>query len=167
MFVETFTLLCVLLTIHVVLHRIFFAYGKQTPKLVLVYAAGIIPLLWLIATTPRQQGLVVSSAIFYLFISTLICYWYVSLFVNHETPASMILSSFVKRKHQTIAQIRRLFTKKGLIDDRLGDLVKTRLIRVKGRIVSVTRWGRYMSGIERLYRYILHGQSHKDEIWIR
>jgi membrane-bound ClpP family serine protease len=80
-------------------------------------------------------------------------------YLGGETPASMILSSYKKKRSQTARELESLFTTRGLIWKRVDDLEKAGLVTQKNNHLRVTPKGQSVASCIRLYQAVFNRKT--------
>ena len=88
-----------------------------------------------------------------LFFLIAICF-YLALSQGTELPSSVILASFQTKKQQTGTDLIRLFTDKGLIGNRLSDLLAWKLVKRQDSQLMLTGTGKLLWRIMEAYRRV-------------
>lgn len=142
---------------HIVLHRVLALRRIRTVHTVWSYVLGGILLGMIIS-----KGLLsypVSAVCVYVLLSIGMSIVYISFFLGAQTPASIILDAFLKRKTLSKKAIVSLFTKKHIFEKRIENLISFTLVEKNGmRYVSTVR-GRYIAGAIRMYQRIFNRPS--------
>ncbi len=94
--------------------------------------------------------------IVYALVSLLLFVTYLSVFLGGQTPASMILDAFEKKKSLTDKQIRSLFTEDSLLWKRMDDLIAAGLVSTKGSMYKTTFRGQLINRFFTWYRDLIH-----------
>jgi hypothetical protein len=153
-FIYVIGVFAVFLLFHGALHRFFIHWEKKRIALNLIYLLGFI-VLWIL----WRRGLVslpFSSSCIYLLMSLFVSYFYMTFFLAGETPSSIILDSFLRKKQQARSELLHLFSEQGLVLNRLDDLISTHLIIQKKDVYRVTSKGRILAVCIFLYEYLFH-----------
>jgi hypothetical protein len=146
------TLIC-----HALVHRILLHRGIITLKTTGLYIAGFMTLVAIHTSGRFKEELFFTSMTLYIFSSLLVFFWYSSIFLVHETPAAMILYSFEKKKRQSLKDLVNLFSRQGLLEDRLCDLESSELVRVQHRLLHPTAAGSFVARAGIIYRKLFYG----------
>lgn len=139
---------------HIVLHRVLALWGIRSVRTVWCYVVGGM-LLGIII----YKGLLsypVSAACVYILLSIGISITYVSFFLGAQTPASIIINTFSKRRTLSKKSIISLFTKKHIFEKRIENLMSFKLVRKNGMRYGATANGRYIAGTIRAYQRIFN-----------
>lgn len=113
------------LVLHIIIHRV----GIRSIKNSIVFGFGYFFI----------SG--VSSIVIYSLLSLLWVILYLTPLLGGESPTSMILESFKKKRQQTASDLVNLFTNTGLIWKRIDDLRSSGLIVKNGAGYVVTMKG--------------------------
>lgn len=143
-------LLCFLFSfvLHIAAHRIIRlrSIAAYLAGLVLLYVfgrLGYIALPW-------------SSGALYILLSATAVLFYFAISLGTETPSSIILSSFKRNKRQTFENLTALFTDKGLILNRIDDLMQSKLVTRHERTFFLTGRGKIIWRVMEAYRRVFH-----------
>ena len=136
------------LILHIVAHRIIRlrSIGVYLAGAVLLYGfgrMGSIALPW-------------SSGFLYILLSATVILFYLAISLGTEIPSSIILQSFQRKKHQTLNELAALFTNKGLIRERLDDLIQSAMVSRREGVLTLTLRGRVLWRIMEIYRWVFH-----------
>lgn len=146
-------LLCFLtaFTLHILLYRrvrvtivgVIFVYALGTLLLCVFGKIGLIALPW-------------SSVFLYILLSAAAVLFYFATSLGTEIPTSIILKSFKRKKMQTIEELIALFTDKGLIFDRIDDLIQSKMVKRQEQKLKLTWRGNIIWRVLETYRWIFH-----------
>jgi hypothetical protein len=131
------------LLLHIVIHRIFTRRGILTFKSTATYVVGLTVVVFFAIRGLLQPP--ITSVLLYSLLSLVAIMFYLTPYLGGETPASMILGSFKKRKQQSFADLVNVFTNTGLIWKRIEDLQTAGLIKKTGTNYLVTPKGKIVS----------------------
>lgn len=143
-------ILCFLFSfvLHAAAHRII------RLKSVFMYVAGALLLYWFgmigYISFPRSAGFL------YILLSATAILFYLETSLGTETPSSIILESFKRKRQQTFKDLTALFTDKGLIGKRINGLVQSKLVSTYGGTLKLTGRGRAVWRVMETYRQIFH-----------
>jgi len=104
----------------------------------------------------RPSHYVFTSLVLYMLLALTASLFYLGPYLGGETPASMILASFKKKKRQTEADLMHLFTDSGLFWKRVDDLKRSGLIEVRRAKYITTTKGRASIYCISLYQRVFH-----------
>lgn len=149
-------LFCFILSfiLHAIVHRTLVRRGQVARISVLSYAIGGV----VVALLFHQYALSypLSSLMLFILLSLVIIYFYFALSLGGETPASMILASYAKKKRQTKIQLVSLFTDHGLLWKRLDDLEQSGCICHKQGKYMPTAKGKVIIFAISVYQFVFH-----------
>ena len=142
------------LGLHVLVHRVLWTRGIVTMKSMAVYIPGpvVILLLWKIGILAYP----LSSVVLYMLILSAFAPMYLAMTLEGQTPASLILAAFSRKKTRTFRELSALFTEKGLFWDRIDTLLLSGFIRKKADRYTVTPRGQLIVGFMTWYRVIFN-----------
>lgn len=137
-------LFCFLISfiLHVLLRKhipVLIAYMAGACLLFVFVRMGLIQLPW-------------SSGLLFMLLSCTAMLFYIAISLGTELPTSIILESFKKKKEQSLSQLTALFSDKGLILNRVDDLVQSGLVDRTGQRLTMTTRGNTVWNIMRLYQ---------------
>jgi len=142
---------------HALLHRYLASRRGKFLWSAAVYIVGaaMLFLLW------QLQRIVypLSAEFLYILMTVTTVFFYLSLFVEGETPSSMILTSFQKKHRQTFVQLVHLYTSYGLIGKRIDSLKEHGLVVYRRGKFSLTSKGRMVFTVIETYKKLFHRMS--------
>jgi len=130
------------------------AHGIIRLKSIAAYLAGALLLYGF-----GRMGLIAlpwSSGFLYVLLSATAILFYLGISLGTETPSSIILSSFKKNKRQTFKDLTALFTDKGLIVNRIDDLIQSKLVTRHEHGFFLTGRGKIIWRVMEAYRRVFH-----------
>jgi hypothetical protein len=148
-----FWFLCVL---HILLHRYLYIRGIHTFMSTSIYLAGLCGIGFMYTIGLLYWPM--ASVVYYVLLVMVAMIFYLTPYLGGETPASMILASFKKKRQQSFDDLVHLFTNTGLIWKRIEDLEKAGLVVKTGPNYAVTDKGRTVSVLVILYQKLFHRQ---------
>lgn len=97
-----------------------------------------------------------SSGLLYIELSCVAIVFYLAVSLGTETPTSIILASFRRKKRQTFSDLTDLFTDSGLIYKRVDDLIQSKLVERSGNTLKLTGGGKIVWNIMEFYRLVFN-----------
>ena len=129
-------------------------FGQLGMPSVFAYLVGALLLYWF-----GRTGFIAfpwSSFVLYVLLSATAILFYIATSLGTEIPSSIILESFKRKKQQTFKDLTALFTDKGLIVDRVDDLIQSTLVMRHGDMLQLTGRGKIVWRVMEIYRWIFH-----------
>jgi hypothetical protein len=131
---------------HIFIHRhapVYIAYVGGALLLLIFGMMGFVRLPW-------------SSGLLFILLSCTAILFYIAISLGTELPTSIILESFTKKKEQSLADLTTLFTDRGLILNRVDDLVQSGLVSIEGGKLTVTGRGKIIRNIMEVYKLVFN-----------
>lgn len=148
-----FVLICFVLSfiLQAVLNRIMKKYS------VVAYFIGLCALCYFIRTA--YIPLAWSSVVLYVLLSCLTVLLYIAISLGTELPSSIILASFQKKHTQSETALISLFSDRGLIGNRIDDLIESGVVTHSGNKLKLTKRGKIVWFVMNVYRVLFHRQQ--------
>lgn len=148
---------------HVVLHRILARGNILTMRTALIFLPGLIVDIYIIYRLSAVFGTLkptyifmnipLSAIIFYLLLASLLSIFYAHPAMNFISPSTMILRILEKKK-MNHKELMSFFSDEMLIQNRLNELLKSKLIRFEGERYKVSDKGKQLILLRERYRKI-------------
>lgn len=123
--------------------------------LLLLFIFGV--MVWFVAY--HTLALPLTGFVAYVLLSLCSFLFYITARLEGEIPTSIILRSFKTHKRQNYRELCTLFTRRGLIDKRIGDLLHAGLIRYRRGRYVVTARGHLVAKLLFWYQWVFHRPS--------
>lgn len=143
--------------IHIILHRMLLRVRTVTLKTLIVYPAGLFVLLYF-----RVAGYFEVPLYFlmlYTMVSILISVLYLGVYLGGQTPASMILDAYAKKKSYTQKQLLSLFSEDMLLWKRLDDLLRAKFVKTNHIGYAVTSKGYAIFRFFHAYQHLIRTKN--------
>ncbi len=151
-FISTIGIFILTFIVHVIIHRWFRGIRRDPLISLSVYLPGACLVAWYVIVTGSAYR--ITSIVLYILLSLTAGVFYLGPYLGGETPASMILASFTKKKRQKEPDLIRLFTESGLFWKRIDDLRRAGLIETHREKYIATSKGRVIIHYISLYKRI-------------
>ena len=157
---------------HVFIHNVLVSRRRASVKTVALFFPGLLALWVVLLLIHRNQdtsGIAVldwwtvplprSAMITFIVLAVFYILYFGSAFFGDESPSSKIYTFLRKQRTASYAELKRLFSEKELIYDRLHDLVFAGFIAYGGGKYKITSLGFWFTSMVGYYRWFIGWKS--------